>query len=244
MALTPAEPLLMVAARMGFHKLPQVPLFKLAHECGCDLPAASTFFNTLKALIAHVVPFFTEEEIFQVLQLRTVSASDTLALFQKLDIESAYEDKSDQKVIEAYIKNAKKEEEAVQDFTDELHELSTKLGLNIDKKADAGPPAEMAKPGSSASSSAKFVPGAPAANQDITLEQARAHAPPNSRIYKDHYNGRWLIWIEPHGCRSRSWSLTGEIVSLANVLLWAWNKAKLMHGYNNPHDWIVQHATE
>ena len=58
---------------------------------------------------------------------------------------------------------------------------------------------------------------------DINEASAREMAPPGSNLYREtSTGGRWLGFLEPHGARSRQWSVYGKCKSLTMVMRWLW----------------------
>ena len=82
------------------------------------------------------------------------------------------------------------------------------------------------------------VPPDPGIYTDISIDGARIFAVPESRLYKDQFNGRWIVYYKPHGSFSRSWQCSSEAVALATVLQWSWRKCAVDNGFQSPWAWI------
>ncbi|CAE7741599.1 unnamed protein product, partial [Symbiodinium sp. KB8] len=72
--------------------------------------------------------------------------------------------------------------------------------------------------------------------EDWTAEQAVVFAPPETRFYKDHWNGRWIMFcgegpISSRFCRSRSWGATGsDTICIRDLLRKAWERWTALTG--------------
>lgn len=77
----------------------------------------------------------------------------------------------------------------------------------------------------------------PANGAAFTQEEANNLLPPHSRLYKDYFNNRWLLWYRSPGNRipgpwrtkSKSWGDIGHRAAILFLLRAAWGEAKL-HG--------------
>lgn len=119
------EPLICCAARLGFHKLPQTPILQLMRHRGVEIPGAS-FFDQLAALIKSVLKKVKDEDLYEILKLRTVDPGDeTLQLFDEVGLEELYDDdKETAKEVASFKEHLMKEKDVIKDFKVSLSSMS------------------------------------------------------------------------------------------------------------------------
>jgi hypothetical protein len=133
-----------------------------------------------------------------------------------------------------------KEQEAGQTMAEEFHEEVRKLTRAVRAKADEEPKKKKQKRATkSASASSRSAP-APPSGDDLSLEDAYLYMPPDTALFKDLPNGRWLAKSKWGYSCSRSWNLYGSARAFAMTCSSAWSWVDGVC----PHEWVRLAAAE
>jgi hypothetical protein len=211
-------------------------LKQLAKHLAIDLPAGANLFTILRLMIEACITV-TEEELCMIFSRRRMAMERwDYSSFLKQDGVMDLFDTYDQKGFEEELK----EQEAGQTMAEEFHEEVRKLTRAVRAKADEEPKKKKQKRATkSASASSRSAP-APPSGDDLSLEDAYLYMPPDTALFKDLPNGRWLAKSKWGYSCSRSWNLYGSARAFAMTCSSAWSWVDGVC----PHEWVRLAAAE
>lgn len=226
----PQMPLLQGAASCAFFNLPEVWVTKLCAELEVDVPAGSGLLEKLSLLI-NLLLKPSESELFEILASRTLPkpGAHLLQVFENNEILQEFSEEDQADLTKHLEQTADNSEERA--FKDDLKKLGSAI-------AAKGPKVRSAK--------AKAKSGAkpPIDEQLWTEEMARSLMPPGFKIFKDYFNSRWLATRKSLESRSRSWACHGQLNSMSQCILWAWQRHQQLYGGAGcPYEWVVEQAS-
>ena len=195
---------------------------RLAVKAKVALPKGASNFAMMKVMLEQLASHLSDAERLQILHKRVAPPEQRLdaSFFEEEAVQACVPD-TELVHLEAHAE--KLETAETKDFTTELKTYTRSF---CTARAKAKPRAKA-----KARAKAKGAPSRPPAYaaSDISQEEAEAWMPPLCRLYKCHYNNRWLAEMLPWGRLSRSWPRVGETEALGKVLKWAWEKHTEVH---------------
>jgi len=214
-------PLLRHCARQGFFRTDLVNLNKLVVDLGVGT-SHKDLANVMLALVRHLLPDISDEDLLSILQKRLPKASEYLDILESEEVSHEL----DEEDREACAKMRKQEDEkqgAASALKVEIRALHAKIRA---KRATSQVPGSSAASSSSQASkkrktATKAVKQVPPAPEDLSEEQARDLMPPDARLYKDYSNNRWRGYYLEQS-RSRSWAVRSARDCCLEVLQFLW----------------------
>jgi len=219
--------LLQTAARGCFAELVESSASAFCRLWGLQLQPGAGLFEKLEALVRFALPDISDADLLSIMQTRLLSSSgDAVQFLSEPDISEAFG--GDEKEVTAFQKDAAKQDEVLEPFKRKLHELAAKVSPS--------------RPSAKQGAKRKRTPVPVLSDNELFEEEtARKFAPPHSTLFKDRFNGRWLLMCRlTNRSMSRSWQLHSEARSLAMVLQWGWkNHSRVFEDQPCLHAWIV-----
>lgn len=204
---TECLPILSVAARNAFWRLPVHTMKRLTIYLGIGTVSGEGLYVYLNALVRHALAGHDEESFEEILSPRLAAQHKQKSdLLQDECVAQIFETDKETNILEDHLAASKIAKQTFGDYREAFFRERT-------SRQPKGNSKEKAR---------TLRPKAVAWPTLLSQEFANSLVPPEARISKDPSNQRWLGVVRPHGTISRSWPLYGEVGSLRIGLRALW----------------------
>ncbi|CAK0866508.1 unnamed protein product, partial [Prorocentrum cordatum] len=202
----PIAPLLNVAARQAFGRLPLSFLKVLSEELGVG--GGVTLVEVLRGLIKHIFPEITDDDLLAILRQREYNYEEVDDMADVMDDEIIVEsfDTKDQVTLKKELETLKMSNDEVREYKSAVRDLHHAL-LGDKKIGDLKAAArrrmrDLKYP--------KKIFKTPIGHDDLPQAQAKLLLPPGATVWRGNQVGSWQVHVKPHPRHSERWAKHGN----------------------------------